>query len=123
MMMVRRKKPKHEGLHTSRLRPEANNPREVAFSRQWKQEHKYGDLLSFLLRVPCDRNDPECINRHEGACGYAKAPLGETTERDRIVAATVAQWLGSNCGFSFVQEALKRCGYRIVKPEPEEDEA
>lgn len=100
---------KHDGLHASRLRPAANNPREVAFAMQWQQEHEYQDLLGLLLRVPCAKNDPDCVNRYEGTCGYAKAPMGETTARDRLVAATVIQWLGSNFGYSFINEAMKRC--------------
>lgn len=40
--------------------------------------------------------------------------------RDRLVAATIIQWLGSNCGMSFLKAALSACGYAIVplKEEP-----
>ena len=39
----------------------------------------------------------------------------DRVERDRIVAATVIQWLGSNVGFGFLEEALRKCGYRIER--------
>jgi hypothetical protein len=39
------------------------------------------------------------------------------TNRDRFVAATVIQWLGSNCGMAFMKEALGKCGFEIVKRE------
>ena len=34
-------------------------------------------------------------------------PRGEVTERDRVVAATVIQWLGSPVGSVFVKKALE----------------
>ena len=37
------------------------------------------------------------------------------TKRERMIVATVVQWLGSNCGFCFLQKTLRKCGYRIVK--------
>lgn len=38
---------------------------------------------------------------------------------ERYVAATVIQWLGTNCGFSFLQEVLRKCGYYITEiPQP-----
>ena len=36
-------------------------------------------------------------------------------KRDRFIAATVIQWLGSNCGFAFIKEAFKKSGYEISK--------
>ena len=106
------------GLHVSRLRPEASNPREVAFAESWAKDNKYSDILDLLFRTSCDKDDPDCINRFEFNVwinGYQKMPIGEPTERDRIVAATVIQWLGSNCGFSMIMEALEKCGYRIAR--------
>lgn len=90
------------GIHTHRLDPRADNLREVAFATQWQREHEHSDLLQALFAMPCVYG------------GKVKFPLGDMpTERDRKVAATVVQWLGSNVGFSFLSEALKQCGYRI----------
>jgi len=38
----------------------------------------------------------------------------QITDNERYVAATVVQWLGTNCGFAFLMEALRKAGYRIV---------
>jgi hypothetical protein len=77
---------KHEGYFKQRLKPNANNPREVAFAEQWKVENRER-VTGFIMQhlVP----------------GY--------TKRDAEVAATVVQWLGSNVGMSFIRETIKRC--------------
>ena len=103
------------GLHAWRLATQQDNPREVAFVEQWQCEHGHDtepphrDLLDELLQVPISL--PAVIRKP----GTALHPIGPATERDRIVAATVVQWLGSNCGMSFLREALRRCGYRVVE--------
>lgn len=43
------------------------------------------------------------------------------TDRERYVAATLVQWLGTNCGFGFLQQALQKVGYRITGYEPHPD--
>ena len=73
---------KHEGFQLHRLNPNAGNPREVAFAAQWAKEQEYGKLLFHLL--------PD-----------------SPTQRDANVAATVAQWLGSNVGMSFLEEVIR----------------
>jgi len=35
-------------------------------------------------------------------------------QRDATVAATVIQWLGTNCGFGFLSGVLRECGYDLV---------
>ncbi len=37
----------------------------------------------------------------------------ETTQRDARVAATVVQWFGSNCGFGFMVDCLRKAGYQV----------
>lgn len=108
------RKIKCDGLHTNRLTKEAGNPREVAFSEEWKSLHEFHDHLAMLMQIQCDRNDPERI--HDWGLGTNTKPgLGEITDRDRIIAGTIAQWLGSNVGMSFIKQSLKRCGYRIER--------
>lgn len=77
------KKNKHIGKWESRLSKQADNPREVAFAKQWQKENEDGHVLQHLIG-------------------------DDFTDRDAMVAATVAQWLGSNIGMSFIQEAAKR---------------
>lgn len=50
-----------------------------------------------------------------GALDYLMAedpnnPMGEVTDRDRIVAATVIQWLGSPVGMCFIRKCLEKDG-------------
>lgn len=37
------------------------------------------------------------------------------TPRDAAIVATVIQWLGTNCGFSFLSDVLDRAGYKLVR--------
>jgi hypothetical protein len=48
-------------------------------------------------------------------CNYKRYPVGAITERDRNIAATLIQWLGSNVGMAFLHESLRRCGYDVAK--------
>ena len=34
--------------------------------------------------------------------------------RERWIAATIIQWLGTNCGMSFLRKCLNKCGYDVV---------
>lgn len=43
----------------------------------------------------------------------------EITPRERIIVATVIQWLGTNCGWGFLTECLRKCGWRLVRIEGE----
>jgi hypothetical protein len=82
---------KNKGLHQYRLE---QNPNEEVFAKTWEERNiskitKNIDgrsTLDFLL----------AINSNE--------PNGEVTSRDRKVAATVIQWLGSPVGQGFIQE-------------------
>jgi len=90
---------KHEGFYANRLN--TDNPREVAFAEEWylQNDRRTGALngtLAWLL-------------------GIGGKPIQKITQHDASVAATVIQWLGSNVGFSFLEEALGRRGYKIVR--------
>lgn len=41
-------------------------------------------------------------------------------KRDRYIVATVMQWLGTNCGWCWLEETLRKCGYRLQKIEKQE---
>lgn len=92
----------HKGLHYDRI--EANNINrnglERAFAEGWIAEQKKWNTLTILL------DDVREI-------GHSGHP--EPSVRDKQVAATVVQWLGSNVGRAFVEEIFKSCGYRIEK--------
>lgn len=67
------------------------NCHEKIFADLWEEENRRQSLLDMLL----------------GHCG------DQATQRDEYVAAGIVQWLGTNCGHSFLEEALKRCGYEL----------
>ena len=82
----------NKGLRQKRFK---NNPMEKAFAVAWeKQNLSLYDkpdgrgTLDYLLAKDCNR------------------PHGEVTDRDREVAATVIQWLGSPVGQCFVKEVM-----------------
>lgn len=89
-----------------------NNPREKAFSEQWHEDNKiktymnYGNGLLQDLFVQVDKDTQR------------RRLIYEITKNDRAIVATVIQWLGTNIGFSFLESALLRCGYRITKIKP-----
>lgn len=76
------------GLHPHRLK---DNPAERRMSKAWKRRHAevYGDMLGQLLDHRTGGKDTPSL-----------------TTRDRVVAATVIQWLGSPVGTSWLAEAL-----------------
>jgi hypothetical protein len=75
---------KNQGLNAHRFR---DNPEEHAFAMAWSVENdadKNRDLLGWLL-------------------GDGTRPA-EPSDRDRVVAATAIQWLGSPVGQGFLRE-------------------
>ncbi len=70
-----------------------DNPAERIFAEVWEEKNssKYSQPLLDLLLA-------EDNNR----------PMGEVTERDRMVAATVIQWLGSPVGEGFLQDVAAK---------------
>jgi hypothetical protein len=75
----------HVGKSSNRLHPDADNPREVAFAMEWS-----------------DMNDHK---KRKPTLAYL---LDGFSDRDAEVAATVIQWLGSNVGMCFLEDAIKR---------------
>lgn len=72
------------GLHTHRFK---DNPEEERFAKAWEQFD--GANLDYLLQ-PARDDDP----------GSPPA----ATDRERVVAATVVQWLGSPVGQGFLRD-------------------
>lgn len=90
------------GFHNNRLN--SDNPREKAFSKLWKQENTnctwknrgHGILQDLFI-------DDDKSWHHT------------MSSNDKMIASTVIQWLGSNCGLAFIEQALKECGYKVVQ--------
>lgn len=78
----------YEGNCSERLT--CDNPREVAFATRWTRANSgYTHTLEYLLGKPNER--------------------AVVSDRDRMVAATVIQWLGSNVGMSFLEDVIRSC--------------
>jgi hypothetical protein len=108
----------HTGLHVNRtFHP--SSALEKAFADQWHDENDVTRRWAGTTRVL------DALMRAAGTVDKnLMSPLGDSrpyhfpdgvTQRDATVAATVIQWLGSNVGRSFLEEALKRDGrWRLV---------
>lgn len=77
-----------KGYHIRRLN--MTNKQEVQFSLEWESMNEHGDALDQILSKG------------------AESCAGELKERDRRIAATVIQWLGSAVGESFINNARER---------------
>lgn len=83
--------------------------RERAFADLWEREQEPKHSGRSLL---------EALLSHQHGGQFFEV-LG-LTNRDAMVAATVIQWLGTNCGFDFLSRALAEAGERVVrKDEPD----
>jgi hypothetical protein len=91
-----------------------DNDRELAFYEQWLEENEPKSYMNNGQGILQDL----FIERNENATSIGNRKWVEIiTNRDRMIVATIIQWLGSNVGFSFLHEALRRCGYTIVQSE------
>lgn len=110
-VLIKKNGSKNKGWLTERLK---FNPKDLenAFSSHWIKENKpeaginqgKGILQNlFYSHVP-----PQALM-------FRGKKLLKITFRDRLIVATVIQWLGTNCGLCFLREALKKAGYEIVK--------
>ena len=81
---------RNKGINTHRFR---NNPTEKLFAKKWDEINTSPSgkdcILEFILAT--DANHPK----------------GETSDRDREVAASVIQWLGSPVGQIFIRTVQK----------------
>ena len=75
----------------------STNPDEQLFAEEWEEHNTSHEgkvdgsgILDYLLAE--NPNDPR----------------GEVTDRDRRVAATVIQWLGSQCGKCFLRDVQEK---------------
>jgi hypothetical protein len=118
---VERAKAKHRGIDYYRVlldRQQKCEGMEATFADEWARENaERGPIIDQLAMLPCRRGD-EGAAETRGIGGYQRCALeGGANARDRVVAATIVQWLGTNVGSSFLYETLRKCGYKLVKDE------
>jgi len=97
---------KNRGLFYDRTKGNLGE-REKAFASHWEEENKKNPML----------NSGQGILQNKFIIGepYNYKRILNILPLHRLIVATVIQWLGSNCGFCFLEECLDKCGYRIVK--------
>lgn len=90
-----------------------HSPLEKALADLWEKENgrignvNYGQgILQDLFGEP-----------HKFFGGRVPTWKHVVTPKERWVVATVIQWLGTNCGQSFLQEAFRKAGFRIERIE------
>lgn len=88
------------------------NIREAAFAKAWENENKISPSLNHGFGLLQD-----LFCHADKRFGYAVPGVADhiVTEKEREIAATVIQWLGSNCGWCFLGEVLSECGYTLTK--------
>lgn len=87
---------------------------ERAFADGWENENKpypginygWGTLQDLMVR-----------QRIPYALSGERIPFW-ITQRVAVIVATVIQWLGTNCGFAFLDNVLRKCGHTIIKIPP-----
>lgn len=100
----------HESNVGYRFERTKHNPRELAFYEQWKKENQpiaginSGNGILQDLFIESKVGDP-----------FYKKWVLEINNRDRMIVATVIQWLGSNVGMGFLYSVLERFNARIVE--------
>ncbi len=94
----------HESVWSDRTKAEdGTGPREKAFADAWQKENVF--RRHFPFSHPCSRL--EMLMRDESR-------LIPVSQESATAVATIVQWLGSNCGWVFLEAALHNAGYRIV---------
>jgi hypothetical protein len=81
---------------------DGRSPKEKILADEWEKENDESNLLQKLFI--------------SGNIMDEKMDL-KIAKRDRMVVATVIQWLGSNVGFCFLETCLNKMGYKLVKEE------
>lgn len=107
---------KHTGFRARRLKHESSFP-ECVFAEKWDEENKRSPGIKGgfgILELLLDKK-----LRTVETVFHSPPPI---TQRDAFVAATVVQWLGTNCGKWFLEECEKKIN-KINKRHKEEMEA
>lgn len=119
--MKRRKHPANRGKDYKRTEyvfPDGRPNPEKVFADAWEKENEINPGTNFGFGILQDLF-MDRVSGHWWSHPYATHVLNG---RERMIAATVVQWLGTNCGFGFLVDTLRKCGYRITRiPETDND--
>jgi hypothetical protein len=107
---------RHRSVDNRRTR---SCPREHAFATEWEKENRpttgagignYGTLQALMV-------NQRGVTASSFVSWWSMPVRFWVSNKEAAIAATVVQWLGTNCGFDFLARCLKACGYRIERDE------
>jgi hypothetical protein len=123
----------HVGVYVERAQSGCDHPncvRERIFAEEWQKfndDHaefsRWGvDILDTITAKPCARGTRGAWDDGITVDGWQRTAdvLGEPhhmTDRDRAVAATVVQFMGTSGGIEFLARCLDRAGYTLISPQ------
>ena len=108
--LIKKNGAKNLGWRTERLK-HSQSDIENALSSDWSKECEPRKGYSFGYGI---LQDLFMFQDHTNML-RSPEPRLLITRKDRLIVATVIQWLGTNVGFSWLQNALNKAGYDIVK--------
>lgn len=112
------KKVMNRGSHYRRVKHKAPDfypdwvNKEKVFADEWEKENKpvrgygcgHGVLQDLFMRV------------HEHFYTVRTA-THIINKRERMIVATIVQWLGTNVGWAWLESVVDKCGYKLVRKE------
>lgn len=102
----------HRGLDYRRVEWDRDNGHEksleVVFADVWEEENQHRPGINYGHGILQDLMMERTGEWHQA---HARLVL---TRRDCSIAATAIQWLGTNCGRSFLNTVFERAGYRLL---------
>lgn len=105
------------GLSQHRLVDPSLSVLERAFIEEWQKENEripgLHDSVGFLQAL-MDGHSPAAHKRNSYLTGRPLEPSW-MSQRDRDIAATLIQWLGTNCGQGFLDQVNRRSGGLLAR--------
>lgn len=96
--------------------------RELVFAEAWAAENlKHGSisLAQKLMATSREAKEDE-PGLPDGLSPFKRWRVAFIlTPRDRVIIATIIQWLGTNVGWGWLCEVIDLCGYRLVRKDDE----
>ena len=108
---------KHIGSHSDRCDHKADGwfNKEAVFARKWAETNRPPPFLNSgigpLEHLVTMRPIPSDSRVIFGS-GYER--YRDLTQAEATAAASVIQWLGTNCGWCWLEECIRECGFDLI---------
>lgn len=99
--------PPHEGFHPKRLTHEHGDAERI-YATEWKRENERSPGINGGYTAIEHILHPESEMERDASRGFGQLHPARVTFRDAAVAASVIQWLGTNCGRAFVETCERK---------------